>query len=346
MRLKSFTAKTTKEAMQMVREELGEEAVIVATREERNAAGGMSVHITAAVEKDGGYSNNTPYSDKAAPESLPNEDWLYAEDDNEAMVIEEVTETLLRHTVPDEVLEQIVSCASVLGIDEPRLAMLSSIESLFRFAPIPADAPYKKPIILIGQPGAGKTLAAAKLAARGALSGLNVSMITTDTERAGGVEQLQAFTKLLNIDLKIADSLPALKELLLQLSNADQIIIDTAGTNPFDPESVKTLARLIGAGDLEAIMVMPANTHAEEAAEVAQIFSDIGARRLLPTRVDVARRLGSLLSAAYKGNLSFCDVSGTARVADGLSQLTSKRLTQLLMPRAQTAKMLKEKKAG
>ena len=347
MRLKSFTAKNTKEAMQMVRDELGEDAVIVATREERNAAGGMMVHMTAAVEKDMNYGGNTAYSD--APmraEETPDENWLYEDDDNEAMVIEEVTENLLRHTVPEEVLEQIVSCASVLGIDEPRLAMLASIEQLFRFNPLPANAPFKKPIILVGQPGAGKTLAAAKLAARGAMNGLNVAMITTDTERAGGVEQLKAFTTLMDIDLQVAKDIPTLKEILLQKSDADQIIIDTAGTNPFDTQSVKELAQLIGASDLEAILVMPTNIHADEAGEVAQIFNNIGARRLLATRIDVSRRLGSLLSATYKGNLSFCDVSGTARVADGLSQLTAKRLTQLLMPRVQTARMAKEKKAG
>lgn len=342
MRLKSYTANTTKEAMQMIRDELGEDAVIVATREERDERGGMMVHITAAVDnRRDNYDEGTD-----AQASIPDENWLYDDDDNEAIVIEEVTETLLRHTVPDEVLEQIVSCASVLGIDEPRLAMLSSIESLFKFNAIPTNAPYKKPLILVGQPGAGKTLAAAKLAARGIMNDQTVAMITTDTERAGGIEQLRAFTDLLDIDLHVAKSNTALQELILQNSDHDQIIIDTAGNNPFNTESMKELAKLIGTADLDPVLVMPANTHADEAAEVAKIFSDIGARRLLPTRVDVARRLGSLLSAAYKGNLTFSDASGTARVADGLSQLTPKRLTQLLMPRAQTAKMLKESKVG
>ena len=47
MRLKSFYAKTMTEAMQMVRETLGEDAIIVATREEK---GGKAVRVTAAVE--------------------------------------------------------------------------------------------------------------------------------------------------------------------------------------------------------------------------------------------------------------------------------------------------------
>ena len=119
MRLKSFTARNTKEAMQMVREELGEDAIIVATHEEKNAVGGRQVQITAAIERDSYYPDTPP--------DEPSEDWLYADDDNEAMVIEELTETLLRHTVPDDILEQMTSCVSVLGIDEPRLALMSSL---------------------------------------------------------------------------------------------------------------------------------------------------------------------------------------------------------------------------
>ena len=47
MRLKSFYAKTVTEAMQMIRETLGEDAIIVATRED---AGGKGVSVTAAIE--------------------------------------------------------------------------------------------------------------------------------------------------------------------------------------------------------------------------------------------------------------------------------------------------------
>ena len=320
----------------MVRDELGEEAIIVATREDKNAVGGNLFHITAAIEKD------TVYSDTG---EIPSDSWTYEDDDDEATVVEEVTEVMLRHAVPEEILDQVISCSSIMGIDEPRLSLLSAIESLFKFNPLPSTA-TTTPLIMVGPPGAGKTLATAKLAARSSMAGLSIAVITTDAERAGGVEQLEAFTRLMEIDLKVAKTPTALKELLLETKDMDQVIIDTAGTNPFDQESLKYLARLIGAAETDPVLVMPASTNADEAGEMAQIFSTIGAQRLLPTRVDVARRLGSLLAAAYQGGLAFTEVSATAKVADGLSQLTSKRLTQLLMPRAEGAKMQKARKAG
>ncbi len=333
MRLKSFTAQTMKEAMQMVREALGEDAIIVANREEK-IDGQNYIHLTAAIDNDA--LDSQPENDG---------DWMYADDDNEAMVIEELTETMLRHSVPDAVLDEIISCAAVLGHEEPRAALLSSIESIYKFAPLPIGK-SKTPLMLVGAPGAGKTLTAAKIAARAAMEGLNIAVITTDTERAGGREQLESLTKLMGVELKIAKSPTMLKALLLESRQADQVIIDTASTNPFDQDAVKLLAQYIGVGEMDTIVTIPAGGDAEESGEIARIFANIGASRIVPTRIDVARRLGSILSAAYEGGLVFADMGATSKVADGLSPVTPKRLTQLLMPRSERAKMDKIQKVG
>src|SRR5688572_20690401 len=122
MRLKSFTARTMTEAMKMVREALGDEAIIIATREEQ---GGKSVRVTAAVEKD------------RAEKEEADDDWLYADDDDEATVVEDITEVMLRHSVPEDVLDQVVSCASVMGLEDSRIALLGALENLFQFKPLP-----------------------------------------------------------------------------------------------------------------------------------------------------------------------------------------------------------------
>lgn len=337
MRLKSFTANTMKEAMQMIRETLGENAIIVATGEEN---GGKTVRVTAAIDKD---------TEATMPKSSPvytSDDWQYDDDDDEATVVEEITEVMLRHAVPDEVLDQVVASANIMGLTETRNALYTALQNLFTFKPLPMKT-YGKPLILVGPPGAGKTLAAAKIAARGALSGLRISVITTDMIRAGGVEQLEAFTRLMKIDLKKASNPADLKRVLQETAKSDQIIIDTAGVNPFDPESVKLLARLIGAAECDPVLVIPAGMDADESGEIARVFATIGARSMIPTRIDVARRLGSLLSAAHHGGLSFAEVSNTAKVADGLSPLSAKHLTQMLMPRAEDATALANaRKAG
>lgn len=336
MRLKSFTANTMKDAMQMIRETLGEDAIIVATREEN---GGKTVRVTAAIDQDTERTMPRPMAEIEA-----RDEWLFDEEDT-ASVTEEVTEVMLRHAVPEDVLDLIVSTVGDMGLDESRNALYAAIQTLFEFKPLPTKS-YGNPLILIGPPGSGKTLAAAKIAARGAMNGLRMAVITTDTIRAGGVEQLEAFTRLMKIDLKKASNVKDLQARLIEVRGADQIIIDTAGINPFDPESVKPLARMIGLTPMDPVLVMPAGLDADEAGEIARVFATIGAKSILPTRIDVARRLGSLLSAAHQGGLGFAEASNTAKVADGLSPLSAKRLTQLLMPRAEDARQSTARKAG
>lgn len=326
MRLKSFYAKTMTEAMQMVRDSLGEDAIIIATREEK---GGKSVRVTAAIEEDRGIA----FEIRQGEENARDDGWLQYDDEHESdnQLSEAIIDVMLKHSVPEEVMDHIVSCASVMEIEEPTVALVGAIDTLFNFTPLPTKA-YKKALMFVGAPGSGKTLATAKQAARAVMNNLKVEVITTDTVRAGGLEQLQAFTRVLDINLHKAKTPADLGRILKEVQGADQIVIDTAGFNPFDKNEAKALAKLIVAGDIEPVLVMPAGLDANESGEMARIFSALGVYRLLPTRVDMARRLGGLLAAAHHGNLSFSDVSATAQVADGLQPLSPRRLGALFFP--------------
>ncbi len=364
MRLKSFYAKSMTEAMKMVRDALGEEAIIIATREED---GGKSVRVTAAIEpermhvgaganaaedpeyigrgesdygirKEDDMFDELDIDGKGPAFEIGNDgiasadDWLQHDDeDDEAAIVEELTEVMLRHSVPEEVTDQIISCATVLGMNDAYLALSTAIEHLFTFKPIQAR-PLKKPIMLVGAPGVGKTLTSAKLAARAVMNNMTTTVITTDTLRAGGIEQLQAFTRILKIPLVKATSPAALAKAVDQAKGCDQIIIDTGGANPFNRDDMKALATLAAAADVEPILVMGAGADAEESGEIARVFSTMGVRCMLTTRLDVARRLGGLLNAAHEGGLSFAEMSDTPQVADGLQGLNPKKLSKILMP--------------
>lgn len=359
MRLKSFYARTVTEAMKMVRETLGEDAVIVATREEK---GGKTVRVTAAVERPDTYDENhrafdatqrtrdnetqsdTDRSNAERSEMSDNpmnfepnygEEWLDGEDglNDEDAVIEHLTDVMLRHSVPEEITDQILSCATVIGMDDAEQALTASLEHLYAFKPLPERA-SNKAFMLVGPPGAGKTLMIAKLSARAVMNGEKVMAITCDTVRAGGIEQLQAFTKLMKVDLQRAKSPEQLKSLMENIDPSCHIYIDTAGMNPFKADEMKDLARLISAGNIEPVLVMPAGLDPEESGEIARIYGTLGVRYMIATRLDIARRLGGLLSAAHYGGLFFADSSNQARVAEGLMTLSPNSLTRLLMPEA------------
>ena len=331
MRLKSFYAANMKEAMQLVKDTLGEDAIIVSTKEQK----GGGVQLTAAIEQSVDTFDDLPEPMNLMGDMAENEsqDWFHEDgNDDEDQIVEHLTDILFRHGVPEDVTDHIISCASIVGSAEPKAALIAALEHIYGYRPLPVKE-YKKPIMLIGAPGTGKTLSTAKLATRGVMNNLKVTVITTDTVRAGGVEQLKAFTNILKAPLLKAETSEDLKIALLEAeaANSDQIIIDTAGINPFDPDDMKRTAKMLTVGNIEPLLVMPAGGDSAESGEIARIFAALGARWILPSRLDIARRLGGLLEAAHQGGMSFADASHSSKVADGLLPLTPERLADLLM---------------
>lgn len=333
MRLKSFYAKTVTEAMHMIRDSLGEDAIIVATREE---AGGKGVCVTAAMDSDNRRDDEfSNYSHTATMQSddSAEDGWLqYDSEEEDGGVAEALTDVMLKHSVPEDIIDQVISCATVAGLEQPHIALVAALEHLFVFQPLSALG-ANKTFMLVGPPGAGKTLAAAKLAARGAMKGHRLNVVSTDTLRAGGVEQLAAFTRILDVPLHKARDDRELRRVLEQGQNsADFTIIDTGGFNPFRSDEMRDLARLMTAGNVTPVMVMPAGIDADECGEMARVYSTLGVRHMMSTRLDIGRRLGGLLSAAHQGGMIFADASDTPQVAEGLFALTPDRLANLLMP--------------
>lgn len=330
MRLKSFYANTMKEAMKMVKDVLGEDAIIVATREEN---GGKAVRVTAAIdheERDYFEGQNSRLNENEEADAWFN--GYHTNDEDEEAVLERVTDALLRHAVPEEITDQILSCATVVGQQDPAEALIESIEHLFTFKPL-----FQKTtstLMLVGPPGSGKTLLTAKLATRDVMDGLNVAVISTDTVRAGGIEQLASFTKILNVDLQRAKDADELSHCLERSRMADRVYIDTGGINPYDPQEMRDLARLVAAGPIEPVMVMPAGMDAAESGDIARAYGSLGIEAMISTRLDIAKRLGGLLGAAQCGSLYFAEASNKPKVAEGLFSMSPKGLARLLMPEA------------
>ena len=323
----------------MIRDTLGEDAIIVATREEN---GGKAVRVTAAVESRDSDARHAPNFElgRGGAFAAPADDWLQYDDELDAeenSVSEDLTDIMLAHSVPEDVTDQVLSCAMVVGYRDVATALEEAIDHLFQFRPLLSSKNNPKPFMMVGPPGAGKTLLAAKLAARGVMSGQHVGVITTDTVRAGGVEQLEAFTRILKVDLKRVSNAQELARAINALRGMDMIIIDTAGTSPYDTDDVRNLARMLASVEVEPVLVMPAGMDANEAGEIARIFAAVGVRRLLPTRLDIGRRLGGLLAAAHQGGLTFAEASNSPAVADGLMPMNAQRLTQFLLPRSRKA---------
>lgn len=308
MRLKSFTAPSMAEAMAILRRELGDDAIIVSTQR----ANGGDVRITAALEAE-------ESDDGLGGGSL-------------GVAVDAVRAALEQHGTPPRLCEKLVAAARATELEDATLACAAALETHFAFAPLPEHS-APRPFMMIGPPGAGKTMVVAKLAARSVIKNRAVGVITTDNQRAGAMEQLAAFTKILRIDLKSVRGAEALRRQVLAMKPAcDIIFIDSPGFNPFKQTDMDFLQSLVEAADVEPILVLAAGGDAVEAGEIGESFGSIGATRLFSTRLDMTRRLGAIMAAADAAQLMLCDCSSTPHVAHGVSPLSPVAMARLILP--------------
>lgn len=292
MRVKVYRAARMADAMAELRAELGAEAVILGTRRVGNA-----VEVMAALEPEEPVlipPMPTPSPMLAAPEG-----------------------PLAFHNLPPA-----LAAALAAGPLETTLARRIG------FAPLPAAE--ERPLMLVGPPGVGKTLTCAKLAARMVLRGAQPAVVTADGQRAGAAAQLAAFTSVLGLTLAVAPSPASLAKALARRGQGQPVLVDTAGCDPFDPPQAMALYKLAQAAAAELVLVLPAGLDAAEAADLARAFAALGARYLVPTRLDSARRLGAVLAAAEAGPLLLTEAGIGPEVVDGLEPLSPARLAARL----------------
>lgn len=189
--------------------------------------------------------------------------------------------------------------------------------------------PGSRPILFAGPPGAGKTLTTARLATRLVLQGLAPLVISADGDRAGAAEQLAAFTRLLGLVLIVAPDPVTLARALARREGGAPVLIDTAGIDPFAAEAQAGIAGLAAAASGSVALVLPAGLDANEAADTAAVFRAAGATMLVATRMDTARRIGSVLAAGAAG-LAFTEGGTGPGIADGLQPLTPALLANRL----------------
>jgi flagellar biosynthesis protein FlhF len=327
MRVKSFEAATMAQAMERVRVELGEYAILLSSEA---GAGGKGVRVTAALEEDDGgwkapaetlgFSAPPEPAVAEAPTPSPR-----------AHLLRQCQEILGFHSVPLDLharLEESLSRAA--GSGSVTECFTQAFAHHYRFTPI-AVRLSSEAVMLVGPPGVGKTITIAKLAAQTALAHIPTLVVTTDSERAGGVAQLKSFTDLLKVPLVVAETSEKLRKILATTDKRHAVFIDSGGVNPYHAGALQELGKLVAAGAIEPILTCSAGMDCAEAAELATSFRYLGAERLLITKVDTARRYGSLLTAADSAGLSFAGISRRPFVGDEVETLTAAGLAELVL---------------
>jgi len=314
------------EVMGQVRDELGPDAIIVSIDE-----GKTGVRITAAIE-----ATSTPPPPQTAP-MMDTSPSLAADNDEQPLAFEptkefdkaDINAVLIHHGIPFETASHFeASIGAASGVSTLNEAFSMALETNIRISPI-TDA-TTRPIMLVGPPGAGKTVCSAKITADALLNGRNVSLISTDTQKAGGIAQLDHFAQLMKQTVLTAGNADELASVLKGKKTNGLTLIDSSGTNPFDMEELQTLLSFIHKVDAEPVLVMPAGLDPLDAQEIAGVFSKMGCQRFIATRLDAARRYASVIMAARPGYLSLAAYSRSPYVANGLETASAMGFARLM----------------
>ncbi|WP_228979973.1 flagellar biosynthesis protein FlhF [Paraburkholderia gardini] len=186
---------------------------------------------------------------------------------------------------------------------------------------------------LTGPTGVGKTTTTAKLAARCVMrfGASKVALLTTDSYRIGGHEQLRIFGKILGVSVHAVKDGADLQLALSELRNKHIVLIDTIGMSQRDRSVSDQIAMLCGTGQpVQRLLLLNATSHGDTLNEVVQAYQKSPDNQALAgcilTKLDEATNLGSVLDTVIRYKLPVHYVSTGQKVPENLYVATKKFL--------------------
>lgn len=337
MKLKIFTADTMAKAMEMVRDSLGPDAIIVSTYEGKR---GRGVEIRAVVDSPpppvpkkrnsteiGSFpvlTKSAADTNRDAPPTRRTLASLRGEN------LQHLKRALTFHGFSRNLGKAILESCDARDSEDIADSMASFLELRLKMSPLHQFA--TKPVILVGPPGAGKTAITAKLAARAVLFGQKPLLATTDTLRSGAVEQLASIARLMQLDVHEVDTPNDLSDLVSRARDEGTVaLIDTPATNHFKQSEMSDLQRFINAIDAIPTLVLPAGGLWGDDLDTVRAFNTLGVNDLIVTRLDATRRIGGVLSAADALDLNLVACSDSPYIAQGLWPASAEMLATRIL---------------
>ena len=188
-------------------------------------------------------------------------------------------------------------------------------------------------IALVGGPGSGKTVTAAKLCHAFAVEGgLSVGAMSLESPRVA--LQLGYLTDGIGVDLQIADLPSQVPMAAGRLVADDLIVVDTPSVYPNDPESMTRLESLLLAlRPDETHFLVPASAEIEPSQELLDaLAARIGVDRILITRLDEATSLGAQVALSISSRLPISYLASGDTVGFGLAPADPVALASMVLP--------------
>ncbi len=359
MKLKRFVAADMHSAMNKIRSELGDDAVIWSSNKLETG-----VEVIAATEYDDEVMEATEevIDDEITKNSNPSSHKTLAKEHADAITIgamqSEISSlrTLLEDQLADlvwdsykrrtpihagllrkldamsvepQLAQDLIGCAQ-LDVD-PNAAWHHLYQEMTQRVQVTGDNILSKGglIALMGTTGVGKTTTIAKLAAQFALRhGANqVALITTDAYRVAAHEQLRTYGKIMEVPVRVVSTADELRVAVNKFSHKKLILIDTAGMGQRDNRINDQITLLKqGAPKAKYYLVVSATSQRSVMNEEVKTFRKMPLSGCVLTKLDDAISLGDAITVLMQQRLPVAYVGVGQKVPKDLRVACSKEI--------------------
>jgi len=348
MRIKRYEAKDTTTALAMIKKEMGEDAVILATRSIGKKDGkNQMVEVVAAMDYDideiamntietpntanpqsYGYHSvratdravggGKPLAEIAPQSHRQNTDASHCESHDMRLRFANLRTQAPPPPEPVRLYNGVGSSTSTNGAKPSSQAVRLWRDQLIEKIQVPAADHSPKILALVGATGVGKTTTTAKMAAWYSLrAGQRVALLSMDCYRIGATDQLRAYAKIMRLPCEIALRKKDLVAALKKHSDKDVILIDTAGKSPYDANHINELQDWFApCADLEPHLVLSATTKKEDLQTMIKSYAAISASSLILTKLDETRAYAALCQQVVASSLPVSYVCTGQRVPE------------------------------
>ena len=162
----------------------------------------------------------------------------------------------------------------------------------------------------------------------------NVLIISSDTYKVGGTDQLQTFASIAGIPFEVAYNSQELRQIVKQeKSKRDIILIDTVGRSQRDKKMLLELSayREAALPDI-TYLVQSATVNEHTFLDVMDKFSILSPDALILTKIDEAVSLGALIGILRKQTLPLAYFTTGQSIPDDIEPADVERIGTHIIP--------------
>ncbi len=356
MRVRKFISSSYARALDTVKHELGEDALIISSRCIKPARPGMpgEVEITAAIDyapvqnwenigngksnasdPDPNFWNNDSLDLPSLVMSLASQSeraHLLGLDKSQFGIFQQMTQSGVDEKLAGKIIEKAGnSCAKDSNKrDQDITKLLTRVMDCA--GPVQLTEGSQKRVALVGPTGAGKTTTIAKLAADFSLrQKKKVALISLDTYRMGAFDQLKIYGDIMQIPTELAADKYEFQSSIKKHQDKDLILIDTMGRSHQDAGYAAELKEIFETvGKVETHLVASISSQEKILNAVHKQLAPLGLDRALFTKLDEGLNFGSLLNFSLRTRLPFSYFTSGQRVPEDIEIANQKKVIRLI----------------